>query len=113
VWSCEGHHVRWWEGPYRGETKLGNLVLLCWHHHHLLHKDHGWELHLAADTRRLSVQYRGRPIGATDPPGRRRRTEPVCAPATPTTARASGATADATAADRQRALFDAAPASTN
>jgi Domain of unknown function (DUF222) len=86
AWSCEGHHVRWWDGPYRGETKLANLALLCWYHHHLLHKDHGWELHLDPGTRQLTVHYHGRPVGSTDPPGRRRRTGPVHAPATPTTA---------------------------
>jgi Domain of unknown function (DUF222) len=84
AWSCEGHHVRWWDGPYRGETKLKNLVLLCWFHHHLLHNDRGWELHLTPETRRLTVSYRGRLVGVTDPPGRRRRTEPVPAPATST-----------------------------
>ncbi len=39
AWTCEGHHVRFWEAPHYGETKLTNLVLLCWHHHHLLHRD--------------------------------------------------------------------------
>jgi hypothetical protein len=84
VWSCEGHHVTWWDGPYRGETKLQHLALLCWFHHHLLHKDRGWELHLTPETRRLTVSYRGRLVGVTDPPGRRRRSEPVPAPATAT-----------------------------
>jgi hypothetical protein len=78
----------WWDGPYRGETKLVNLALMCWFHHHLVHKDSGWHLHLDAETRRLTVTYRGRPVGATNPPGRhppQRRTEPVPAPATPRT----------------------------
>jgi hypothetical protein len=39
TWACEAHHVIWWEGPGNGETKLTNLVLLCWQHHHLIHND--------------------------------------------------------------------------
>ncbi|MEU4252584.1 DUF222 domain-containing protein, partial [Amycolatopsis sp. NPDC026612] len=43
---CQGHHVRHWaEG---GPTDLGNLVLLCAHHHRLLHRS-GWEVRIAAD----------------------------------------------------------------
>ncbi|MFG1643978.1 DUF222 domain-containing protein [Amycolatopsis sp. NPDC049252] len=43
---CQGHHIRHWaEG---GSTDLGNLVLLCAHHHRLLHRS-GWEVHIAAD----------------------------------------------------------------
>jgi Domain of unknown function (DUF222) len=30
------HHIRWWK-PHRGTTDLPNLVLLCEHHHHLVH----------------------------------------------------------------------------
>jgi Domain of unknown function (DUF222) len=108
AWSCEGHHVRWWDGPYRGETKLSNLALMCWHHHHLLHKDGGWELSLDPQTRRLTVRYRGRLVGTTDPPGRRRRAEPACAPAAPTTAPA-GPVTELTSV-RQTALFDAVAA---
>jgi hypothetical protein len=108
AWSCEGHHVRWWDGPYRGETKLSNLALMCWHHHHLLHTDRGWELSLDPQTRRLTVRYRGRLVGTTDPSGRRRRTEPACAPAAPTTAPAGPATELASV--RQTALFDAVAA---
>ena len=70
----------WWDGPYRGETKLSNLVLACWHHHHLLHKDPGWRLVLDPASRRLDVYYRDRLVGSTVPPGRRR-TGPVPAPA--------------------------------
>jgi Domain of unknown function (DUF222) len=85
TWSCEGHHVVWWAGPFRGETKLTNLALLCWYHHHLVHKDLGWHLHLQAETRQLSVTYQGRHVGATNPPGRQRQPEPVPAPAPPPT----------------------------
>ena len=30
------HHIRWWK-PHAGTTDLPNLVLLCEHHHHLVH----------------------------------------------------------------------------
>ena len=82
TWACEAHHVIWWEGPGKGETKLTNLVLLCWQHHHLIHKDPGWRLLLDPHTRRLDVSYRDRLIGSTNPPGRQR-TEPDSAPASP------------------------------
>ncbi len=85
AWSCEGHHVRFWEAPHYGDTKLTNLTLLCWFHHHLLHKDHRWRLLLDPDSRRLEVHYGDRLVGTTHPPGRRR-TGPDPAPArsTPT-----------------------------
>ncbi len=35
---CEAHHVIDWYGPRRGPTDLDNLVLLCRHHHGLLHR---------------------------------------------------------------------------
>jgi len=36
-WSCDAHHVQpWWAG---GKTALGNLVLLCPHHHRLVEPD--------------------------------------------------------------------------
>ncbi|MFJ7219295.1 DUF222 domain-containing protein [Amycolatopsis sp. NPDC098790] len=43
---CQGHHIRHWaEG---GPTDLRNLVLMCAHHHRLLHRS-GWEVRIAAD----------------------------------------------------------------
>ncbi|UOX89584.1 HNH endonuclease [Amycolatopsis sp. FBCC-B4732] len=43
---CQGHHVRHWaEG---GLTDLANLVLLCAHHHRLLHRS-GWQVRIATD----------------------------------------------------------------
>jgi hypothetical protein len=36
---CHSHHVEPWE--FDGETNIGNLVLLCSFHHHLIHKP-GW-----------------------------------------------------------------------
>jgi len=38
---CEAHHITFWEKL--GDTDIANLVLLCSHHHHLLH-DHDLEL---------------------------------------------------------------------
>ncbi len=40
---CEAHHVIAWQGPGRGPTDIDNLVLICSHHHHLVH-DHRWRL---------------------------------------------------------------------
>ncbi|SEF34172.1 HNH endonuclease [Amycolatopsis pretoriensis] len=43
---CQGHHIRHWaEG---GPTNLDNLVLMCAHHHRLLHRS-GWEVRIATD----------------------------------------------------------------
>lgn len=39
---CEAHHVRW-HGSGLGSTDIDNLVLLCAHHHHLVH-DAGWRV---------------------------------------------------------------------
>ena len=82
-----------WEGPLKGETKLANLVLLCWHHHHLLHKDAGWRYVLDPTTRRLDVYYHDRLVGTTHPPGRQR-TEPDTTPARPTVSPSTDATPD-------------------
>ncbi|MFI5590281.1 DUF222 domain-containing protein [Amycolatopsis sp. NPDC051758] len=43
---CQGHHIRHWANG--GPTDLGNLVLMCAHHHRLLHRS-GWEVRIAAD----------------------------------------------------------------
>jgi uncharacterized protein DUF222/HNH endonuclease len=43
---CQGHHIRHWAAG--GPTELGNLVLMCAHHHRLLHRS-GWEVRIAAD----------------------------------------------------------------
>jgi hypothetical protein len=43
---CQGHHVRHWADG--GPTGLGNLVLLCSHHHRLLHRS-GWQVRIALD----------------------------------------------------------------
>ncbi|MEU8638041.1 DUF222 domain-containing protein [Amycolatopsis sp. NPDC048633] len=43
---CQGHHIRHWADG--GPTNLGNLVLMCAHHHRLLHRS-GWQVRIAAD----------------------------------------------------------------
>ncbi|MEU7784613.1 DUF222 domain-containing protein [Amycolatopsis sp. NPDC049159] len=43
---CQGHHIRHWANG--GPTDLANLVLLCAHHHRLMHRS-GWQVRLATD----------------------------------------------------------------
>jgi hypothetical protein len=43
---CQGHHIRHWADG--GPTDMGNLVLMCAHHHRLLHRS-GWEVRIATD----------------------------------------------------------------
>lgn len=43
---CDGHHIRSWADG--GPTSLDNGVLLCGHHHTIVHRD-GWTIRLAAD----------------------------------------------------------------
>ena len=43
---CEAHHVEHWE--HGGPTELGNLVLSCSRHHHLVHQP-GWHAKLLPD----------------------------------------------------------------
>nr|MBA3801465.1 hypothetical protein [Acidimicrobiia bacterium] len=82
-WGCEAHHVRFWEGTQRGPTNTDNLVLLCWHHHHLLHRSSRWQMTLHAGSRRLDLHEDNRLIASTDPP--RRRPQPAIQPAPPNT----------------------------
>lgn len=66
---CDAHHIRHWADG--GPTRLGNLVLLCSHHHHrVLHDQHPdrWTVHLDADA--------GRPV-FTPPRWTRRRAVPL------------------------------------
>ncbi len=37
----ESHHIEFWARG--GQTKLGNLVLLCYFHHRLVHEG-GWQV---------------------------------------------------------------------
>jgi hypothetical protein len=43
---CQAHHVQHWSQG--GATALGNLVLLCGHHHRVVHH-HGWVVHIGPD----------------------------------------------------------------
>ncbi|WP_414690678.1 HNH endonuclease signature motif containing protein [Nocardioides sp.] len=40
---CHAHHIRHW--ILGGETKLENLVLVCGHHHRVIH-DSPWQVRL-------------------------------------------------------------------
>ena len=41
-----------------GDTKLDNLLLLCTHHHRVVHRD-GWQVDLLADGTAVFVSSRG------------------------------------------------------
>jgi len=43
---CHAHHIRPWISG--GDTKLANLVLLCGHHHRVIH-DSPWQIRLNTD----------------------------------------------------------------
>jgi hypothetical protein len=43
---CISHHIVHWEAL--GETSCANLVLVCGHHHRVIHH-HGWDVHIAPD----------------------------------------------------------------
>jgi hypothetical protein len=49
-WS-EGHHL--WHWINGGATELGNLVLLCYHHHRKVHEG-GWQL-VKSDGKLLTI----------------------------------------------------------
>ncbi|MEM8705030.1 MAG: HNH endonuclease signature motif containing protein, partial [Actinomycetota bacterium] len=44
--QCEAHHLIPWER--QGPTDIDNLVLICRHHHHVVH-DAGWRLRRGSD----------------------------------------------------------------
>lgn len=45
---CDAHHLRSWSAG--GATRLGNLVLLCRHHHRTIHDTRsGWTVRLGPD----------------------------------------------------------------
>ncbi|WP_308159537.1 DUF222 domain-containing protein [Arthrobacter sp. ISL-65] len=47
---CEAHHITYWSRG--GPTSTGNGVLLCSHHHHLIHKEH-WTIEVTAEVPRF------------------------------------------------------------
>jgi hypothetical protein len=61
----EGHHVVPWESG--GPTRLDNLVLLCWHHHHLIHQ-RGWQLKLLPSAT-VEVTRPDGTVMTSEPPG--------------------------------------------
>ena len=62
---CEAHHIVHW--ALHGETELENLVLLCWHHHHLIHEG-GWTVQMHEETERPMFEAPdGRQFPATPP----------------------------------------------
>lgn len=59
-----GHHVRHW--LHGGETSADNLVLLCTHHHHLVHED-GWSVERGDRGEWLFVAPNGEATAAPHP----------------------------------------------
>jgi len=45
AWT-QAHHIRHWING--GTTDLANLILLCGHHHRVIHHD-GWDIHIGND----------------------------------------------------------------
>lgn len=68
---CHIHHIRWWS--HNGPTDLDNGILLCTHHHRLLHEG-GWSLHHDPHTGHATF---------TDPHGRTITTRPRGTPGNP------------------------------
>jgi len=62
--TTDGHHIEHWIA-HHGETNPENLVLLCRHHHRVVHRP-GWTIELRSDTT----------VVVTNPDGRRRRSHP-------------------------------------
>jgi hypothetical protein len=50
-WTSAHHVIHWAQG---GKTDLSNMILLCRHHHWMVHEG-GWRLSLAADGRVLAI----------------------------------------------------------
>lgn len=53
----EAHHIRWWERD-NGPTNINNGILLCRHHHLLLHDKH-WEIEVTTRGEPVAVNERG------------------------------------------------------
>ncbi|MQA72815.1 MAG: DUF222 domain-containing protein [Solirubrobacterales bacterium] len=75
----DAHHIRHW--AHGGETGLSNLVLLCRHHHRLVHEA-GFSLALDADGRRRFARPDGSsiPVSPLPPPVDRAELPPARAP---------------------------------
>jgi hypothetical protein len=56
---CEGHHIQHWTRDH-GETTVTNGILLCWHHHDLIHR-RGIDIHRDG-TRFVFTDRHGRTI---------------------------------------------------
>ncbi len=65
---CHAHHIIHWAND--GPTSLDNLVLLCGHHHRLIH-DSPWQIRLSPDDKR--PEFRPPPRGTTQPAWTRHR----------------------------------------
>ncbi len=59
-----GHHIEHW--LHGGETRLGNIVLLCTFHHHLVHEG-GWTITASADGAFLFHSPVGTPLAPMPP----------------------------------------------
>jgi hypothetical protein len=55
----DGHHIKHWADG--GETSLDNLVLLCRHHHHLVHEG-GFDCKKSADSEIYFTDQRQKPL---------------------------------------------------
>jgi len=67
--ACQVHHIK--ERAKGGETRLGNLVLLCAFHHLIAVHQWGWSLTLHADGTTTAVSPDGtRTLRSHGPPGR-------------------------------------------
>jgi hypothetical protein len=70
-----GHHVRHW--LHGGETSVDNLVLLCTHHHHLVHEA-GWTIERGQQGAWRFVAPDGARVEAAVPPAITGDTRPGC-----------------------------------